>query len=130
MLLGERLATGLRLHESPLFPVVFVLVALATIVPLRERVQRALDRLFARGRVSYKDAIARASERMALLLDRDAIVRQVEDIARDTLFLAPFAVWEDDAGGLYARTARRASPPTTPGSRCSRRSRARCRSTR
>ncbi len=97
---GERLAAGLRLHQSPLFPVVFVLVALATIVPLRERVQRALDRLFARGRVSYKDAIARASERMALLIDRDAIVRQVEDIARNTLFLAPFAVWEHDAGGL------------------------------
>ncbi len=97
---GERVAAGLHLHQHPLFPVVFVLLALATIVPLRERVQRALDRLFARGRVSYKDAIARASERMALLLDRDAIVRQVEDLARDTLFLAPFAVWEDGGAGL------------------------------
>ncbi len=97
---AERLSSGLRLQQSPLFPVVFVLVALATIVPLRERVQRALDRLFARGRVSYKEAIARASERLALLLDRDAIVHQVEETARDTLFLAPVAVWEQEATGL------------------------------
>lgn len=100
VLAGERLATGLALHRSPLFPIVFVLLALATVVPLRARVQRAVDRLFARGRVSYQEAIARVSERLALLLDRDAVVHQVEDVARDTLFLAPFAVWERDGAAL------------------------------
>jgi len=109
-LAAERLASGLAVHRSPLFPVVFVLVALATIVPLRDRVQRTLDRLFARGRVSYKDAIARASERMTTLLERDAVARHVVATARDVLFLDGVAVWEHAGAALVARGDRRAPP--------------------
>jgi len=109
-LAAERLASGLAVHRSPLFPVVFVLVALATIVPLRDRVQRALDRLFARGRVSYKDAIARASERMTTLLERDAVARHVVSTARDVLFLDGVAVWEHAGDALVARGDLHAPP--------------------
>lgn len=105
VLVLERLASGLAVHRSPFFPLVFVLVALATIVPLRDRVQRALDRLFARGRVSYKDAIARASERMTALLERDAVARHVTATAGDVLFLDDVSVWEHAGPLLVARGA-------------------------
>src|SRR5688572_12331820 len=65
----NRLALPLAIHDSPLFPIAFVMAALVTIVPLRTRVQAAVDRLFYRGRVDYKTTVARVSERMTTLLE-------------------------------------------------------------
>lgn len=105
VLVAERLAAGVAVRQSPLFPIAFVLLALATIVPLRDRLQRGLDRLFARGRVSYKEAVAAAAERMPTLLARDAVVAHVVGTMRDTLFLDGASLWERDADGLQRRDA-------------------------
>jgi signal transduction histidine kinase len=102
VVVSDRVAAELALHQSPLFPVVFVLVMLVTLVPLRERVQRGVDRVFYRGRVDFKATIARASERMTTLLDRGAIVRHVVATLRDVLHLEGVSVWERDDGGLAA----------------------------
>src|SRR5439155_24132391 len=64
LLVADGLAAGFVSSRGPVFPIAFVLVALATVVPLRDRVQRAVDRLFYRGRVDYKGTVAWASERM------------------------------------------------------------------
>src|SRR5262249_10254474 len=94
VLVADRVAAGLDLHQSPLFPIAFVMLVLATIAPIRDRVQRAVDDLFHRGPIDYKGTIARASERMATLLDRGAIVQHVLSTMRDTLHLDAPSLWE------------------------------------
>lgn len=90
----SRLAAEVIDPRGPLFSIGFVLVALATIVPLRERVQRAVDRLFFRTRVDYKSTVARIVEQMTTLLDRSAIVEHVVTTLRDVLFIPQATVWE------------------------------------
>jgi signal transduction histidine kinase len=105
---------------SPVFPIAFVLVALATIVPLRDRVQRAVDRLFYRASVDYKTTVGRASERLATLLDRDAVVRHVLATVREVLFIEHASLWERRAdglvlaGGAVAEPGLRTLPGTAP----------------
>ena len=103
VVVADRVAAGLDLRQSALFPIAFVLIVLATIVPLRDRVQRAVDDLFHRGRIDYKGTIARASEHMTTLLDRTAVVRYVLTTMRDALHLEAPSVWECEAAGLVRR---------------------------
>jgi signal transduction histidine kinase len=94
VLAADRLALGFAVHDNPLFPVAFVLVALVTIAPLRDRVQRAVDRLFYRGRVDYKATVARVSERMTALLEPAGIVQHVVTTLHEVLGVDHVAVWE------------------------------------
>lgn len=94
VLAADRLALGFAVHGNPVFPVAFVLAALATIAPLRDRVQRAVDRLFYRGRVDYKATVARVSERLADLLEPGPIAGLVTTTLRDVLGIDHVAVWE------------------------------------
>src|SRR5262245_7459369 len=103
VVIADRVAAGLDLRQSALFPIAFVMIVLATIAPVRDRVQRAVDDLFHRGRIDYKGTIARASEHMTTLLDRTAVVRYVLATMRDALHLDAPSVWERDAGGLVRR---------------------------
>jgi two-component system, NtrC family, sensor histidine kinase HydH len=103
VLVADRVAAGLDLRRSPLFPIAFVMIVLATIAPLRDRVQRAVDDLFHRGRIDYKGTIARASEHMTTLLDRSAIVQHVLATMRDALHLEAPSVWEREPTGLVRR---------------------------
>lgn len=99
VLAGDRLAVGFALTRSPLFPLLFALTAVMTVAPLRARVQGAIDRLFYRGRVDYKATIARATESLSALLDRDAIVAQVVDVLRSQVFVEA-DVWERSGASL------------------------------
>jgi signal transduction histidine kinase len=112
VLAADRLALGFAVHDNPIFPVAFVLVALATIVPLRERVQRAVDRLFYRGRADYKATVARLSERLTSLLEPDAIVEHVVATVRDTLHVDTVGVWERGPTALVRRAS--GARPTVP----------------
>ena len=103
LLVADGLAAGFVSSRNAVFPIAFVLVALATVVPLRDRVQRAVDRLFYRGRVDYKDTVARASERMTTLLDRDAIVQHLLTALREVLFIEGATLWEREDDALVRR---------------------------
>lgn len=102
VLAADRLALGFAVHDNPIFPVAFVLVALATIAPLRDRVQRAVDRLFYRARVDYKATVARVSERLTDLLEPALIVDLLTATVRDVLGIEHVAVWER-AGDEFRR---------------------------
>src|SRR5262249_34582368 len=120
VVLVDRAISDLQLARSSFFPIAFVLVVLATIVPLRDRVQRAVDRLFYRGRVDYKATVGRASERMTRLLDRDAIAGHVLATLRDVLFIDTGTVWEREGDtlvrrGLETRNGHSAIPADAPG---------------
>ncbi len=96
VVLADRFAADLDLARSPMFPVAFVLVVLATITPLRDALQRGIDRLFYRGRVDFKETVASASARMANLLDRDSVVDHLVSTLQDVLHLEGTTVWERD----------------------------------
>jgi signal transduction histidine kinase len=82
-----------------------VLVALATIAPLRARVQRGIDRLFYRGEVDYKEVVAGLSERLAPLLEGRGIVEQVVVTLRYVLGVEHVAVWERAGTDFVRRDA-------------------------
>ena len=103
VVLVDHAISDLQLARSSFFPIAFVLVVLATIVPLRDRVQRAVDRLFYRGRVDYKATVARASERMTRLLERDAIAGHLLATLREVLFIDTGTVWEREGDTLVRR---------------------------
>jgi signal transduction histidine kinase len=117
VLTAERLAAGLVPTRSPIFTIGFVMAVLATIVPLRDRIQRAVDRLFARGHADYKATVALASERMATLLDREAIARHVVSTIGDVLFIDRASLWERTGDALVFRGGTRAdgAPRRLPG---------------
>jgi len=116
VLAADRLALGFAVHDNPFFPVAFVLLALATIVPLRERVQRTVDRLFYRDRADYKATVVRLSERLTALLHPDAIAEHVVDTLRDTLHVEEIGVWERGETGLVRRGPDPVAVPiTSPG---------------
>lgn len=116
VLAADRLAAELDLRHSPLFPIAFVLIVLATITPLRDRVQQAVDRVFGRARIDYRRVIAHTSERLATLLDREAIVGHVLSTMQRDLLLDGAGLWERDAAGLVRRgTAPVRIPEATPG---------------
>jgi signal transduction histidine kinase len=102
---ADRLALGFAVHDNAIFPVAFVLLALVTIAPLRERVQRGIDRLFYRGRIDYKSTVAGLSERLAPLLETRAIVDQVVVTLRYVLGVDHVAVWERAGKELVRRDA-------------------------
>jgi signal transduction histidine kinase len=114
---ADRLALGFAVHDNPVFPVAFVLVTLATITPLRERVQAAVDRLFFRGRVDYKATVARVSERLTALLEPAPIVEVVVTTVRDVLGVEHVAVWERAGDDLVWRGTggRNVLPTDAPG---------------
>src|SRR5262249_49145861 len=116
VLVADRVAAGLDLRQSPLFPIVFVMLVLATIAPVRDRVQRAVADLFHRGRIDYKRRIARASERIATLVARPARVEHVLAALRDALPVDGASVWEREASGLVRRgSATTRVPADDPG---------------
>ena len=54
--------------ESPLFSVVFLFLAILFFNPLRERLQRIVDRMFDRDRAGHRDALREISEAMVSML--------------------------------------------------------------
>lgn len=99
VLVAERFAAGLALHRHPIFPVAFALAVIAILGPLRTRIQDGIDRLFYRRRLDYKSTIARATDRLATLLERDAIAAFVTHTIRADLgFERAMLVARDDPG--------------------------------
>lgn len=107
VLAGDRVAAGFALTRSPFFPLLFALTAVATVAPLRARVQQAIDRLFYRTRVDYKATVARTTDRLSALLDRDAIVAQVVEVLATQVFVEG-DVWQRDGTQLCHRGGTRA----------------------
>jgi signal transduction histidine kinase/ABC-type multidrug transport system fused ATPase/permease subunit len=54
--------------ESPLFSVVFLFLAILAFNPLRDRLQRIVDRVFDRDRAGHRDALREISEAMVSML--------------------------------------------------------------
>ena len=67
--------TGVDARRSPAFTVAFVVLTALVFQPVRNVLQRAVDRLFWRGRLDYRRTVSRLSAALTSLLDLDEIPR-------------------------------------------------------
>jgi len=79
----------------------FLLATVALFNPLRDRVQRAVDALFARDRYDYRATVRRASESLARLLDVDAIVSHILTTVTTAMRVESGTLWLRDGSGAY-----------------------------
>ncbi len=71
----------------------FLLTLVAVFNPLRNRVQAAVDFLFARDRYDYRRTVTQASQALVSLLDVEAIVARILRTITDTIHVDFGAVW-------------------------------------
>jgi hypothetical protein len=78
VLVGQRLFAEFTGEEAVVFNVVAALAVAFAFAPLRERVQRALDRLYGRDPRTLRAALDRAGHALLSALDRDEVRAAVE----------------------------------------------------
>lgn len=78
-----------------------LLVVVALFNPLRNRVQLAIDFLFARDRYDYRKTVREVSQALAALLDLDAVVTLILRTITETIHVDFGAVWLRDVGAGY-----------------------------
>jgi class 3 adenylate cyclase len=72
---------------SPIFPLVFTMVVVFFFNPIRNRVQKFIDRVFYRLEYDYRDTVKKISERMRSLLTLDEIGKSIIETALETMFI-------------------------------------------
>ena len=86
--LVSNLAFGkLEVTRSPMFPLIFILAVVFFFNPVRNRIQRVIDRVFYRLEYDYQDTVHKISETMRSLLHLDEIGNRIMDTALGTLFI-------------------------------------------
>ena len=73
--------------QSKLFPLVFMLAVVFFFNPIRNRVQRIIDRLFYRLEYDYQETVQKISETMRSLLKLDEIGKSIMDTALGAMFI-------------------------------------------
>ena len=76
-----------EITKSPAFPVIFVLAVVFFFNPVRNRVQKFIDRVFYRLEYDYQETVQRISETMRSLLNLDQITKAMMDTALGTMFI-------------------------------------------
>ena len=73
--------------KSPIFPVVFALAVIFFFNPVRNRVQKFIDRVFYRLEYDYQKTVHSISETMRTLLGLNEIGKRIMDFALGTMFI-------------------------------------------
>jgi GAF domain-containing protein len=88
IVLVSNLAFGrFQITKSPLFPLVFVLAVIFLFNPVRNRMQKFIDRVFYRLEYDYRETVQRISESMRTLLGLDEIGKSIMDTAIGVMFI-------------------------------------------
>jgi sigma-B regulation protein RsbU (phosphoserine phosphatase) len=78
---------GTEAARSPVFPLLFVMAVVFFFNPVRNRLQRLIDRVFYRLEYDYQETVQRIGEALRSLLSLDQIVKSIMNFAVGTLFL-------------------------------------------
>jgi serine phosphatase RsbU (regulator of sigma subunit) len=73
--------------KSPVFPLIFLLAIVFLFNPIRNRVQKFIDRVFYRLEYNYQETVQQISESMRTLLGLDQIGKNIMDTALGTMFI-------------------------------------------
>lgn len=76
-----------EITKSPLFPLVFVLAVVFLFNPVRNRMQRFIDRVFYRLEYDYRETVQKISESMRTLLGLDEIGKSIMGTALGVMFI-------------------------------------------
>jgi sigma-B regulation protein RsbU (phosphoserine phosphatase) len=77
----------LEITRSPMFPLLFILAVVFFFNPVRNRIQRFIDRVFYRLEYDYHETVQSISETMRSLLNLDQIGKTMMDTALGTMFI-------------------------------------------
>ncbi len=88
-------------HGGRVAQLIFLLTIVALFNPLRNRVQGAVDLLFARDRYDYRATVTEVSQALATLQDLEAVVVRILRTITDTIHVDFGAVWLQVAGDGY-----------------------------
>jgi serine phosphatase RsbU (regulator of sigma subunit) len=78
---------GFEFTQSPLFPLIFILGVVFFFNPIRNRVQKVVDRVFYRLEYDYRETVEKISETMRSLIGLDETVRAILNTAQGTMFI-------------------------------------------
>ncbi len=87
VLLSNMAFGGTGIAQHPLFSLGFILVIVFLFNPVRNRVQRVIDRVFYRLEYDYRETVQKISETMRSLLNLDEIGKSIMNIALGTMFI-------------------------------------------
>jgi serine phosphatase RsbU (regulator of sigma subunit) len=73
--------------KSPVFPLIFLLAIVFLFNPIRNRVQKIIDRVFYRLEYNYSESVKHISESMRTLLGLNEIGQSIMDTALGTMFI-------------------------------------------
>jgi len=73
--------------KSPVFPLIFLLAIVFLFNPIRNRVQKFIDRVFYRLEYNYPETVKQISESMRTLLGLDEIGKNIMETALGTMFI-------------------------------------------
>ena len=76
-----------EITKSRLFPIFFMLAVVFFFNPIRDRVQRLIDRLFYRLEYDYRETVRKISETMRSLLRVDEIGKSIMKTAMETMYI-------------------------------------------
>jgi len=76
-----------EIAKSPAFPLVFVLAVVFLFNPVRNRLQKFIDRVFYRLEYDYQETVQKISETMRSLLNLDQIGKAMMDTALGAMFI-------------------------------------------
>ncbi|MDO8969229.1 MAG: hypothetical protein Q7U74_00985 [Saprospiraceae bacterium] len=86
--LVSNLAFGrLGVTQSPMFPLIFILAVVFFFNPVRNRIQKFIDRVFYRLEYDYQDTVRKISETMRSLLHLDEIGKRIMETALGAMFI-------------------------------------------
>lgn len=97
----DTLLQDVPLARSRVFPVLFGLAVLFGFNPLRERIQRGLDRVFFHSRYNFRQTIEELSRDLTTMLDLDAIARRIVHTVMQALNVTSVALYLDNGKGTY-----------------------------
>jgi sigma-B regulation protein RsbU (phosphoserine phosphatase) len=83
---------GFEFAKSPLFPLVFILAVVFLFNPIRNRVQKLIDRVFYRLEYDYQEIVGKISETMRSLLNLEDIGKNLMKFALQPMFVDAGAV--------------------------------------
>ena len=76
-----------EITKSPLFPLVFILGVVFLFNPIRNRVQKFIDRVFYRLEYDYQEIVQKISETMRSLLNLEQIGKSIMETALGAMFI-------------------------------------------
>src|SRR5262245_55945006 len=86
-------------RTSPVYTAAFMTFVALALQPMRRTLQRAIDRVFARSHVNYRQTVVAAAAALATVLDLDLLLRRVGELVAEGLQVETFRFvrWQKDA---------------------------------